>query len=407
MFRSLLFTFCLGMMCTQLASQVVNPEAGSLNFPDLPQFTYGQGLGITSPDSLFQLNIRFRMQNRISFNYDDGDVSAVEGRVRRVRLRFDGFVYTPRIRYSLQLSFANEDIGDFVGSIPNLLRDGMLYYQISPSWTLGMGQTKLPGNRERVNSSGDLQLCDRSSVNNIFNIDRDFGAQVFHQRRLIGSAYYAFKGAISSGEGRNWVSSTGHYLAYTIRSEILPFGEFSNRGDYFQGDLLREPHPRLSLGFTYSYNHGALRAFGQRGELLYGRRNIKNFFADILFKYKGWAISSEFANRRTNDPVTLSTDDPSKIAFVFNGQGFVVQTSYLFSNNYEVVARYSGVKADRMIHFYVPKQSDGYTLGFNKYLRGHRLKAQVDATWFDNYFTQGPNPSEKFWQFRFQVELGI
>ncbi len=40
-------------------------------FPS-PYFSYGKGLGITSPDSLFMLNIRFRMQNRLAFMTESG-----------------------------------------------------------------------------------------------------------------------------------------------------------------------------------------------------------------------------------------------------------------------------------------------------------------------------------------------
>jgi len=38
-----------------------------LKLSALPYYSYGKGLGLTSPDSLFQLNIRFRMQNRVTY----------------------------------------------------------------------------------------------------------------------------------------------------------------------------------------------------------------------------------------------------------------------------------------------------------------------------------------------------
>jgi hypothetical protein len=39
----------------------------------------------------------------------------------------------------------------------------------------GFGQTKLPGNNQRVVSSGSLEFTDRTINNSRFNIDRDFG----------------------------------------------------------------------------------------------------------------------------------------------------------------------------------------------------------------------------------------
>lgn len=382
-------------------------RAGSLVFQDLPQFTYGQGLGITSPDSLYQLNIRFRLQNRMSFDLDDGEISEVESRVRRVRLRFDGFVFNPRIRYALQLSFAREDIGDFLGEEPNILRDGMVYYEVSPRWVLGFGQTKLPGNRERVVSSGDLQLADRSMVNNIFNLDRDFGIQVFHQAPFIGSSKYVLRGAVSTGEGRNWISSSGSFLCYTLRGELLPLGDFTNKGDYFQGDLQRESSPKISLAATYSFNHGALRSQGQRGQALFATRDVATLIMDGVLKYRGVALSAEYARRMVDDPVTMPVNDPARMVFVFKGEGLSLQGSYVFPRNYELVARAVEVNADQEIRNLVPGRTRTFTLGVNKYLRGHRLKIQADATWQDDAWQEAGHLDTDFWQFRFQVELGI
>lgn len=406
MLRILPLIMGMGMSTTLLAQDSVR-FSGSLPFHDLPQFTYGQGLGITSPDSLYQLNIRFRMQNRFSVDVDQNRISEVEARVRRARLRLDGFVFSTRIRYAMQLSFAHEDIGDFIGNIPNILRDGMIYYTVHPDWVLSFGQTKLPGNRERVVSSGDLQLADRSSVNAIFNIDRDFGFQVYHQGEGSGPLAYVLKGAISTGEGRNWISSKGNFLSYTLRFELLPFGAFANKGDFFQGDLQRETSPKLSLAAAYNYNHKALRSAGQRGGLLDRPRDIRNLFADVLFKYRGWSLACEYAWRHAEDPVDVPLDPEDNPAFVFNGQGLAVQASYLFPSNYELIGRYSGVFADEEIVEWVPLRSNGYTLGCSKYLRGHRLKAQFDVSWFDEWVRSGGDHFEDYWQIRFQVELGI
>ena len=74
-----------------------------------PTFTWGSGIGITAPDSVFHVNLRFMMQNLIVTNADEGEITSVDARVRRLRLRFDGFVLTPKLTYDLQFGFANED----------------------------------------------------------------------------------------------------------------------------------------------------------------------------------------------------------------------------------------------------------------------------------------------------------
>src|SRR5688572_15622128 len=186
----------------------------------LPYFTYGKGLGITSPDSLFSMNIRFRIQNRAAFQTEsesDLTISRVEARVRRMRLRFDGFVYSPKLSYLIQLSFSRGDMDFESLGFPNIIRDAYIQYAVTKNFSVGFGQTKLPGNRQRINSSGDLQFADRSMVNSTFNIDRDFGVQLYYNNNLQG-LHYVLRGAISSGEGRNIVSSD-RGLAYTGRIE--------------------------------------------------------------------------------------------------------------------------------------------------------------------------------------------
>jgi hypothetical protein len=379
----------------------------------LPYFTYGSGLGITSPDSLYQLNIRFRMQNRFAVTSQDNAVSAIEARVRRLRLRFDGFVFTNKLSYVVQLSFSSGDIGGFVEELPpNILRDAMVIYQPNEKWYLGFGQTKLPGNRQRVNSSGDLQLVDRAISNAVFNIDRDFGFQVRYYNNISGTFVYGLRGAITSGEGRNWISSVGNGLSYTLRLEALPLGTFIRDGNYFEGDLFREPTPKLAIGLVYNYNHKAKRTAGQRGNTLFSEKNLKHFIADIIFKYRGFAFESEYLTRYTEDPISVNPDNPVEALYVYRGHGFMAQSSYLFKRDYELVGRYTYTQPHESIRAFIPDRTSQYIIGINKYLRGHRLKLQADITYEKhNLLLQSADPPPEIipenWQYRIQIELGI
>jgi len=66
------------------------------------------------------------------------------------------------------------------GENVNIIRDAVMFYRPNKYWSIAFGQTKLPGNRQRVNSSGALQLTDRTINNARFNIDRDFGIQTYY-----------------------------------------------------------------------------------------------------------------------------------------------------------------------------------------------------------------------------------
>ncbi|MBT1705112.1 porin [Chryseosolibacter indicus] len=370
----------------------------------IPYFTYGKGLGITSPDSLFQLNIRFRMQNRLGLrtkSESNLDISEVEARIRRLRLRFDGFVYTKKLNYVIQLAFTRSDMDYDDTGFPNVVRDAMVLYNFNKHFTIGLGQTKLPGNRQRVNSSGDLQLPDRSIVNSTFNIDRDFGLQLYYNNS-ISSLYYVLRGAISSGEGRNF-NSSDRGLAYTGRIEFLPLGTFTNNGDYFEGDLARESKPKVSLGLSYSNNQNAIRTGGQLGKFLFAPRDIQTYMADFLFKYNGWAFASEFIKRNANDPITVNDAGEQRHVYVGHGENY--QGSYLFKNNFEVIGRYSRVKPDEDL-IEIEEIVEQYTLGFTKYLRGHRVKLQSELTYENNNWLNDTEDTGSY-IVRFQIEFGI
>lgn len=384
----------------------------------IPYFTFGKGLGITSPDSLFLMNIRFRMQNRVGIetkSVSDWDPEDIEGRVRRLRLRFDGYVYSPKLTYVLQLSFSRGDIDFEDSGFPNIIRDAMVIYNFNKHFAIGIGQTKLPGNRQRVNSSGDLQLPDRSIVNSEFNVDRDFGVQLYYRNDIRGF-HYVLRGAVSSGDGRNFndagTSTTGNSnlssngLAYTGRVELLPLGEFSNNGDYFEGDLSREQKPKLSIGMGYSNNENAKRSGGQLGKFLYETRDIETTMFDLLYKHNGWAFAAEYLNRYARDPVTVNPDDPTKEQHVYAGHGQNYQGSYLFRSNYEIVGRYSMVRPDAKIQAKEPEMKQ-YTLGVNKYLRGHRVKLQTEFTYAEDSWLAGTEADKDYFIIRFQIEVGI
>lgn len=345
------------------------------------------------------------MQNRLALTTEsatDLDIATVEARVRRLRLRFDGFIYTTRLTYVIQLSFTRADMDFDDTGFPNIIRDAMIIYRVNKHFSVGLGQTKLPGNRQRVNSSGDLQFADRSIVNSTFNVDRDFGVQVYYNNS-IQSLYYVLRGAISSGDGRNIVSSD-RGLAYTGRLELLPLGPFSNGGDYFEGDLAREPEPKVSFGLSYSSNQNAIRTGGQLGTYLYEPRDIYTGMTDFLLKYNGWSLAIEYLKRRSSNPVT--TNEVGDISYVYAGSGFNSQGGYLFKNNFEIAARYSEVRPHDDIQIYEARTRQ-YTLGASKYIRGHRLKIQTDISFQDQTSLQEGPPDHQSWQVRFQIEAGI
>lgn len=376
-----------------------------LKLSALPYYNYGKGLGLTSPDSLFQLNIRFRMQNRVTYLQEEDEEAAIDGQIRRLRLRFDGYIGDPRFLYAIQLSFAPGDVGEVrEGENLNIIRDAMIFYRPNRHWNIGFGQTKLPGNRQRVNSSGGLQLTDRSINNARFTIDRDFGLQVHNLNEFKDKFSYNFKGAISMGEGRNSTDEPDNGLAYTGKAELFPFGAFTKDGTYFEGDLMREKTPKLMLSGAYQYNNKARRTQGQLGNDLFEKRDMRSILADAMLKYDGWAFMASYMQRTANNPVTYNPDDLTDLEYVFTGHGFDYQASYLFRSNYEVIGRFSTQDVHQDIQAFAPDAKQ-FSLGLTKYIWEHAFKAQMEVTLDDLDYFDGS--SKQNWYVRFQIEMGI
>ena len=370
-----------------------------------PEFDFSKGIGIKAPDSSFFLNFGLRFQPRIAYTSADlsvFDFGSIQARIRRLRLKFNGYVFNPKFAYKVELAFENLSLDFENASVPNIILDAVFFYNLNDNWTFSFGQTKLPGNRERVISSGNMEMVDRTWINARLNIDRDMGIQAVYSNQ-INNVVYAIKGAITSGEGRNFIT-TDEGLAYTGRVEVLPMGKFKNKGDYSMGDLAREEKPKLSVGFTAHYNDGAIRQRGQTGRLLYDQRDLTSFFLDAILKYNGWAFMSEFMTRSTDDPITLNED--GDVRYVYAGNGIFFQGSYVFKSNWSLIGRISYLNPVQEISDFTD-EVDEYAVGVTRYIKGHKLKVQADVAYEDRHNAFREQIVDDNWHIRFQVEIGI
>lgn len=402
-------TLLLLLALTGYKAQQNSPSA---DVQPAPYFSYKNGLGFTTPDSSYSLNIRFRMQNRMGMNtQSEQDLSpeAFEFRVRRCRLSFTGHVYDPKLTYYIQLSFSRGDMdwdvndASKINTSVNAVRDAIVFYRPVKNLTIGIGQAKLPGNRQRVISSGAQQFYERSVVNALYTLDRDmglFGTYKWHSGKQFITL---LKGAITSGEGRN-TSLSNSGLAYTGRLELLPLGEFSDGGDYYEGDVARETKPKISLAAGYHLNDMAVRTQGELGKDLYEARSFESFIADFLFKYKGIALSSEYLMRQSNNPITYNSKG-EKRALVL-GDGLNTQLSYCGKKMWEVAARYAIARPATNV-MDLQNQIEQYGIGLTKYLMKHKVKVQGNLFYNTEKSLKTSSYVNKFYTAVVQVELGI
>ena len=297
--------------------------------------------------------------------------------VRRARLKFEGVAINPKFQYKVELGLTNRDHGSPIPQTKNSARiilDAVVKYEIAGNTHLWFGQTKLPGNRERVISSAKLQFVDRSLLNSNYNIDRDMGVQL-HQKFDIGNMKAKAIVSVSQGEGRNITSGNEGGFDYTSRVELLPFGSFTSKGDYFGSDLKREEVPKLALGLTYDYNVNASRQRGNTGSFLGQTRTLSTIFADMMFKYKGFSVMAEYAIK-SSDGSSVFIDETDSLEYNFvTGSALNIQAGYLLPSDWELAARFTSVTPE-----YILEQDDVsmYTVGISKYIDGHNLKVQSD-----------------------------
>jgi hypothetical protein len=309
--------------------------------------------------------------------------------IRRSRLKFDGFAFSPKLGYKIELGLSNRDMSGtspFTGNTPRFIMDAVLKWNFYENFVLWAGQTKLPGNVERVVSSANLQLVDRSLLNSRFNIDRDIGFQLRHHIEFTDSFIMREIFALSQGEGRNVTTGNLGGHQYTGRIELLPFGYFKNKGDYFGSDLEREERPKLMLGASYDYNDNAVRNRSNMGVYMindvgFHETPIQTVFVDAMFKYRGFSVMTEFASRTADRPVAVNSDGTPTGAVVQVGNAINLQSGYLFKNNWEVAGRFTHVSLDEDLTGTGPQNQ--YTLGISRYIVGHKLKVQTDVNYLD------------------------
>lgn len=366
----------------------LNANAQETNAPK-----FGKGLfNLIGQDSTWTMKVGLRFQTLATSKWDvNNGLSNPESSmlIRRSRLKFDGFAFSPKLKYKVELGLSNRDqsgASKYTSNAPRYILDAVLKWNFSGNFVLWFGQTKLPGNRERVISSANLQQVDRSLLNSRFTIDRDMGVQLRHHFNLTDTFLVKEIFSIAQGEGRNITTGNLGGHQYTTRVELFPFGDFKSKGDYKGSDLKFEPSPKLSLGVAYDFNNNASKTRSNQGSYMtndtgFYSTNISTLFLDAMYKHQGFSLMAEYANRTADDAFAKNSDGSLTGDEVQVGNGLNIQTGYLVSKTVELSGRYTNISLDKEI---TGKGSENqYTLGLSKYIAGHSLKVQTDVSYTD------------------------
>ncbi len=365
----------------------------------------GTGLIIGSKDGLFSVGTRVRVQVRGAVANESGSSAEMGILLRRARLQFKGHSFGKHNKFKAEFAFSPRDLRLKEIDGNNLVRETPLLtwymeFDQNPNATIRVGQYKIPYSRQRVISSGNLQMVDRSIANGEFNLDRDIGLDI-RSKDLFGLGKFKYYAGVYNGEGRSAFGFGSSDLMYLARVEYLPFGLFK---DYSEGDFERLSRPGLSIGAAYSYakNAEGTRVNRNGAPADGGTTDVQGANVDMTFKYKGFAASGElFWRDGSRNPANGATETDPDFEFGRNGIGWFAQAGYLLPKQIiEVTGRYGQIlPADESS--LTQKSEAG--LAFSYYAAQHPFKIQGDIfqLWDESEFADGETRARVQMQYSF------
>jgi hypothetical protein len=382
----------------------------------LNSYSFGEGISFTADNgSMIKLSGYAQPHVEIK-NYNDLEENSSSNRfrLRRLRLRFDGQASNPKFAYRFQVDLSgSSETGEATG---DFLLDAYVSYDITNRIKVIFGQrSTYTDNRELFMNSNSLQLVERSRLTSAFSSIREFGLFLSGNFRLNGQGSYLRPYfVLTNGDGINNFDKDLGGLKIGGRIDFLPFGLFTNKGQFRQIDVMRELTPKFVIGVNFSHNSGMSSRRGRNsGSILYlnelGQQSLPDYTKygiDFLFKYNGFSALGEYVKSSSTVPTDIiervRNDGSTSSSFLVNGvqdiesyvngrmmlgEAYNIQMGYLFKSGITIDSRYTHLKADdnsflNNATFY--NRPNYYTLGIGKLLgRNYGAKIQGSITLVD------------------------
>ncbi len=334
-------------------------------------------------------------------------------RLRRLRLRIDGTSSNQRFGYRFQVDLSGtSEVGDNTG---DYLLDAYVSYAVTNRISVLFGQrATYTDNRELFMNSNSLQLVERSRLTSAFSSIREFGLFFTGRFRMNNGSYLRPYIALTNGDGRNAFDKDHGGLKVGGRLDYLPFGLFTNLGQFRQIDVMREQTPKFVIGAHFSHNSGMSSRRGRAsGEIIYLNSNDEEslpdyvkYGVDFMLKFKGFSAIGEYIKSEATVPedITQRVRNNGSISTSFLvdgvedidsyvrgrmmlGEAYNIQMGYLFKSGFSVDTRYTHLIADQ--HSFLNNATfynrpNYYTLGVGKLMsRNYGFKIQASVTYVD------------------------
>ncbi|MFO0686484.1 MAG: hypothetical protein U0234_30775 [Sandaracinus sp.] len=373
-------------------------------------FEAGQGLQITSNDGRFELIVRARAQFLLSVRHPDAQDAGIDFELRRARIYFQGALFDPNIRFTLQLGVSPScsDMGNnfagnsCVGPQPNApttlsgftprwspLLDWYVELRHLRELNVRVGQMIPTFSRTFTIGDANYQFIDRSLGDGEFNLDRTFAIEL-RSSDFLGLGWLRYYAGVMSTQGRDMPFAPDLHLGYYARVDVNPLGFFN---DYTQGDLARNVDPRLSIGVGYAFLDHAPFDRGTIGLLPVdgGTTDQHLFTADFVFMWHGFSLLGEWSLRQAQRHQGTALDPMTMMPYATptaprTGYGLHATAGILLGDlPLEIVARVGMLRRmsswDSSMSGVVSAINDQNEAGagINWYIEGHPLKLSL---WF-------------------------
>jgi len=338
------------------------------------------GLRFTFPK--FELNWSNRIQIQATQENPEttaGQADRLSFRIRRLRLKLDGWACTKDLTYEVQVSL--HETGT---ATSNMLEDANVDYDLTKgkkAFRLKAGQYKVPFGRQELTSSGSQQFVDRSIVSAEFARGRDIGVQLWGQLGpeavpdLLEWRVGAFNGA-----GRSVTRNTNDKLQYNGRVTFSPWGG----ADYSESHLEQFPNPRLSVAVNFEDRDKVIRpATGApSGD------DRETIGADVSFKWGPLSVFGEGFQQDRTSPAGATTEWEG-----IHGQVGV----FVVPQKLEVAGRYAELDPNRDVG---DNERVETGVALNWFWSRHNHKLQFDARNVEN---KAANADDKEYRLQYQL----
>lgn len=345
----------------------------------------GRGATLSSEDGRFALTVRTRFVPRVDLHLPpaaEGEPRAPETRanISTARLWVQGHAFSEDLKYLTQLAYAARDYRDGVTSP---LFDAYIDWTPHRDLNVKVGQYFVPFDRLRTVREFALQMTDRPRPVSELTLDRDVGVTLYSEHLGGDRSPLAYHLGVFGGDGMHATGFTPAGALGVARLELRPLGEID---DASEGDLDNRAAPGLALGVGAAYNLNTTRLRSTTGATFAGgTADYLHLAADLVFKWRGFAVEGELLYRDAAQDRIVSTDDAGGevVEWTRSGYGWVGQASVHLRPGVEFTGRYSHLVAsegtDPSWVEELEARDNEVAAGVNWYLNGHRFKLQT--TW--------------------------